>query len=277
MNIIALGPEGTNGHSVALRAQALYTADSSASIEFVDTNDGVLKRVGQGLDLGVVPIENGWEGWVREVVRYWLGTGKKPCVIGEVHVPIVHQLLAHPSVTDISQIRAVISHPQALGQCMGMLESFGIAETIAEKSTALAAKKVASGELKPDVAALAAPIAGQVYGLNVLKNHMEDDRENTTRFHVVGAKPRLPSGNDKTALLFFTQNKPRALVSALGCIETNMLTIHSIPRGQIGVFAFYVEFDGHMLDTEGRNTMKRLEKVTDNRIVLGSFPKELRS
>jgi len=274
MNIIALGPAGSNGHSIARKIQSSIIPQFS--ISFVDTNDDVLKKVAGGGCIGVVPIENSYEGWVREVVRFWLHAKARPYVIGEVHLPINHQLLVHSSIESVKQVSAVISHPQALGQCRNSLLALGITETQSEKSTSLAAEKVAIGALDPTVAALAAPIAGEVYKLKVLKEHMEDDGDNTTRFHVLGGQPMLSTGKDKTAMLFFAENKPRSLYNALSCIcmyDTNMSSIHSIPLGKIGKYAFYVEFDGHIDSGEGKQIMKRLETVTEERIFLGSFPR----
>lgn len=276
MNIIALGPKGTNGHFVAHKVRS----GSRLRITYAHTNEGVLNGVVRGpAVMGVVPVENGYEGWVREVIRFWLNARRRPVVIGEVHVPIVHQLLVHPDVEDIRQVTAVVSHPQAIGQCVASLRKLRIKETITDKSTALAARKVSKKELPLHVAALAAPMAAEVYGLRVLKEHMEDDRGNMTRFHIISRQAvPVDTGNDKTAMIFFTENKPRRLFNALSCIcmgEANMSTIHSIPLGEIGKFAFYVEFDGHAKYGEGRRIVRRLETVTEKMILLGSFPKEV--
>jgi prephenate dehydratase len=230
---------------------------------------------------GVVPIENSSEGLVGEVAKgFWVeesnrSSGRRLCVTGEIHLPIEHCLLTHKDLKTVDHVKEVISHPQALAQCGGSLDSFKISRRVPEKSTAAAAKRIAESSDLRTSAALASRFAGQIYGLRTLRSHVEDVEGNTTRFHIIGPDMFEETGQDRTAMIFRTKNEPRALQNvlwAIGMLGVNMSSIHSISLGLPGRYAFYVEFDAHIRSTAGKQIEACLPFVTDRVFVLGSYP-----
>jgi chorismate mutase / prephenate dehydratase len=279
--IAALGPAGTNGHEAALIASKRLYGDMQTEIVFYPRNQDVLQMVAEQKIYGVVPVENSGEGLVGEVVKgFWMeeskrGPGRRLYAIGEIHLSIEHCLLSHWDLEKIDHVMEVISHPQALGQCSGNLDKLRIEKRIPEKSTALAAQRISKSPNLKTSAALASRFAGQIYGLRTLRENMEDVAGNTTRFHIIGPDIFEETGEDRTAMMFRVKNEPKALQNALwaiGLLGVNMSSIHSIPLGVPGRYAFYCEFDTHIRSTAGKQIEACLPFVTERVFVLGSYP-----
>jgi len=171
----------------------------------------------------------------------------------------------------------VLSHPQALAQCSESLKSLGLIRSVPTNSTAGAGEMVAREDRHGLSAAIVSPFASTVYRLQVIKNHMEDIRGNVTRFHLLGHRPCPVMDGGKTALIFWTKDQPGALWSALGAIATNgvnMTSVHSLPLGTPGEYAFYIEFDEHSRTRKGFDIMEKLTNSADRILWLGSFPQE---
>lgn len=286
MNFFVLGPAGTNGHEAARlvlssELQQFQFGATSYEIAYCGRNPDILRQAEQEESLGVVPIENSSAGLVADVVKgYWLKVLGEPTlnVIGEIQLPIEHHLLVHPSVSDIAELTSVMSHPQALEQCAMSLSGLGLDRRTPASSTAGAAQYVSQDETFRTVGALASRFAAETYGLKVLRDNLQDSIGNATRFHIVGPRPMAPTGNDRTALIFWVPNEPGALVNMLECIRmgrVNMTTVHSIPLGSPGEYAFYVEFECHQFDTAGQRVFQRLRSLTDRLLILGSFPRNI--
>ncbi len=277
---MALGPQGTNGHEVASRVAKAMLLNRKTKVEFCDRNEDVLETVARKKCFGVVPIENSIFGLVAEVKDFWLreqklNKNRGVFVIGECHLPIEHHLMSLPTTKKIKDIRKVVSHPQALGQCKVNLDRLNLCVRDASTSTARAAELVSNKKSGRNQAAIASRLAAQIYGLNIMKENMEDVKGNVTRFHVIGRKPCEPTGQDRTALIFRVPNSPKALANALcvfGSYDINLSTIHSLPLGLPGQFAFYCEFDIHMRTSKGKKLWRSLISVTESTYLLGSYP-----
>lgn len=222
-----------------------------------------------------------------EVVKdYWLkqGTISKVHVVGEIEIPVNHCLLTRHDTNDIKEVRAVMSHSQALAQCAGNLDKEEIYQRIPIASTAGAAEKISVDPTIKNTAAIASSFAGQLYKLNVLHDHFEDSPGNATRFHIVykaiyGGPESIcvPTDKDRTAIVFRLPNKPGALVNVISCIAdegVNMSSIHSIPLGVSGTYAFYCEFDVHASTNAGVHIIIKLRLKTEELLVLGSYPRQ---
>ena len=126
-----------------------------------------------------------------------------------------------------------------------------------------------------DTVVRASSLAAKVYALKVVGENVGDSDGNATRFHILDTTPAVPTGKDRTALMFKLSNTPRALLLALTAISVqgvNISSIHSIPLGNAGEYAFYLEFDIHQ-DTEmGREVLHELKKVSYELVILGSYP-----
>ena len=279
MKIYALGPAGTNGHEAACRVLQRSPAGSQPEIRFCDSHAEIFERVVTEECCAVVPIENSSAGLVEETKRFWLQLDMRSAialhVIGEITLPIRHVLAVRRDLS--TKPTQVLSHPQALAQCREHLLRYELANLLPTASTAGAGKLVAEDEKYATCGALVSPFAADIYRLWVLREHMEDHRGNSTRFHVLGRTACPPVGACRTAMLFWLKNAPRALMNAMWAIGVdgvNMTTIHSLPLGDSGRYAFYVEFDEHADTERGKNVMQRLETVVERLFLLGSYPRE---
>ncbi|MEI6494810.1 MAG: prephenate dehydratase domain-containing protein, partial [bacterium] len=214
---------------------------------------------------------------------FWLkqeDDGRSPRVIGEIYLPIDHCLLANKG-TKLEEIKKVISHPQALVQCAQYLEKKGLLVKEPNASTAGAAKLVSESD--GTVAAIASAFAGEIYGLEILDKNVADYPENVTRFQVL-VRPQdvpvvdktVPDFTYSTSTVFWLKDEPGSLYHALGAINSagsNMSSIHSIPLGQPGTYAFYAEFAGHAGFGIGEAIVRLMRQSADKMIVLGSWKK----
>ena len=266
LNIAYLGPEGTFTQSAALKHfghSVKTTALGSIDQVFRDVESGACHY-------GVVPVENSIEGVVNHTLDMLIDSGLLIC--GEVELRIHHHLLSHAE--NIDQIKTIYSHQQSLAQCRGWLDThLSQAERVAVNSNAEAAKRVGN---EIDSAAIAGEVASEYYNLPILVSNIEDKPDNTTRFLVIGRHGTLPSGNDKTSLLFSTPNKPGALHDMLACFADNdvsMTRIESRPSKKgMWDYVFFVDVEGHAIDEKVAAALEKLERHAAMVKLLGSYP-----
>jgi len=219
----------------------------------------------------VVPIENSLHGSVHQNFDLlW----KFPVVItGEIKLRIKMNLLALPGVK-IKDVRAVFSHPQALGQCEKYLRSMKRVTVNPFYDTAGAAKMIAA-ERRRDAAAIASLQAAEDYGLSVLRAGIESDHRNFTRFVIIGTKQIRPKRNAKTSLIFTTKNIPGALFKCLSVFalrNINLLKIESRPIvGAPWEYLFYLDIEGDAREKECANAFNHLQELTSYFKSLGSY------
>ena len=194
---------------------------------------------------GVLPIENSIGGSIHR--NFDLMLEHNLTIVGEVELPVVHNLLALPGVS-LGNIRRVYSHPQALAQCDRFLRTLTGVEIIATYDTAGSAKLVADGKMQ-DAAAIASARAAEVFGLAIVKPSIQDFEHNVTRFLIVttgDADTFKPAGApDKTTLVFTLPNESGALFKALSVfalrgISLTKLESRPIP-GRKWEYLFYVD------------------------------------
>jgi len=271
--IAVLGPKGTNGHEAAQKE----FHPSEEDLFFCKRNADIFSTCIETQCIGVIPIENSTAGLVKEVVNFWrknIESDLPISVIGEIRIPIRHSLLAHPNCSGLEMVSAVKSHPQALEQCSEIIAEHGW-QALPALSTAAAAREVME-TASAEVVAIASPFAGEVYGLNVLKNNGHNCATNETRFHIIGAEQSLLTGDDKTAVIFELKDIPGALAkitTLFWSYGVNLSSITSIPTGKLGVYAFYAEFDCHQKSEVGTEIIARMNWLCERMLVLGSYPK----
>jgi len=192
---------------------------------------------------GILPMENSIGGSIHR--NYDLLVEHELPIIGEVELRVDHCLLARPG-TALADVRVVYSHPQALAQVEQFLSELRGVEVVAVYDTAGAAKMVRDGG-RADAAAVASRRAGEVFGLAVLRESIQDFADNITRFCVVAkSAPEIPDAN-KTSIVFALHSKPGALFKALAGFalrDINLTKLESRPlRGQPWQYAFYVDVE----------------------------------
>jgi prephenate dehydratase/chorismate mutase/prephenate dehydratase len=221
------------------------------------------------MDVGMVPVENSIEGVVGEVNDLLVETSLR--IVGEVPQPVHHCLLALPG-TAASTIKAVYSHPQALAQCAGFLARHEL-EPRPFYDTAGAARWLAS-ERTQSAAVIASALAGELYGLEIIKEAIEDHPDNTTRFVVLSRDDHGRAG-DKCSLVFSTPHRAGALLEVLQVFadeNLNLTRIESRPvRSDPGTFAFLLDFVGAEDEAHVSRALARLPGLTDTFKVLGFY------
>jgi len=222
-------------------------------------------------DYGLVPVENSQAGSINEV--YDLLRQHDLFVIGEISHPVNHCLLSLPG-QQLSDIKRVISHPQALAQCDAYLRELG-PEIVATYDTAGSAKMVREENLQ-GVAAVAGAGAAELYQLDILAHGIQTIKDNYTRFIALGREsmPRR-EGEAKTMLVMATAHQPGSLHKCLGVLAANninLLKLESRPsRQRIWEYVFYLDFAGHRDDPPVRRALADLAGHTLFCKVLGSF------
>ena len=199
------------------------------------------------VDLGMIPIENSVAGRVADI-HHLMPTARLH-IVAEWFLPIRNQLMA-PKGASLKTIKTVQSHVMALGQCRKVIRELKLKPVVAA-DTAGSAREVAEAK---DItrAAIGSRLAAQIYGLDILKENVEDESNSTTRFVVLSreknwAKP----GNGKTitTFVFRVRNLPAALYKALGGFATNGVNMTKLESYMVGgnFFAtqFYADVEGH--------------------------------
>ncbi len=267
LEVAYLGPEGS-----FTQAAALKQFGGSVLMQPMTTIADVFHAVETGnANYGLVPVENSTEGMVSHTLDRFITSPLK--INGEVTLRIHHYLLSKAS--DLSQLKTVYAHPQALGQCRKWLaQHLPTCELVPMNSNSEAAKNVMSDT---SAAAIAANQAADIYDLSVLASNIEDEIDNTTRFLVIGTQDVGPSGSDKTALLVSTKNKPGALqilLKPLADSGISMTRIESRPaRTGIWEYVFFIDVEGHCEDPSLSKALQQLEQESSMCRVLGSYPK----
>jgi prephenate dehydratase len=230
------------------------------------------------VDCAAVPVENTLHGSVYE--NYDLLLKHDFIVTAETNVRVVMNLIAPPGMS-LRQVRRVFSKDVALNQCRNFFASHKAIEQEIYYDTAGSVKMIMR-DRPPGGAAIASELAAKIYGANVLKSGIEDDRQNYTRFFLLepaGANPRAPRGSAKkpwkTSLVFSTRNVPGALfraLSALALRDLNLVKVESRPlRGKPWEYLFYLDLIGRQDDEKVVHALGHLGELADFLRVLGSY------
>lgn len=221
----------------------------------------------------LAPIENTLAGSVYE--NYDLLLEKHLHIVAEVNLRVVHNLIAFPGTT-LKSVREAYSHPVALAQCGRFFASHPGIKKIPFYDTAGSVKMLAERKI-PGGAAIASRTAAEVYGARILKTHLEDHRDNFTRFLLLSKTSSVPRGADKVSIVFSTRNVPGALFKCLSVFalrEIDLAKMESRPlRGRPFEYFFYVDFLGNVKEDRCAKALAHLAEVTTFLRVLGCYNK----
>ena len=270
MRIAYCGTEGAFAHIAATRA-----FPSASKIAFGTFDDAYRAVVSGECDAALLPLENSSNGEVGQVTDLMFSGSLYINTV--VELDITHDLLVK-SGTSLSEIKTVVSHPQALGQCHGFIRAHGLRE-IEHANTALAAEYVAKSTDR-SVAAIASAEAAKKFGLCVLLERINDVGINTTRFGVFTRAMNKHAGTDMgvhSILLFTVRNEAGALAKAIDIIGKhgfNMRTLRSRPmKSLLWQYYFYVEAEGNLSTEEGAAMLHELSKYCDRLKAVGTYTK----
>lgn len=236
------------------------------------TFEAAFRAIFEGLaDYILAPMENSLAGSVHR--SFDLLVDSNLSIIGEEIIPIVHNLIGPPGAR-FDQVRVVESHPVALAQCEHFFIEHPRIKRIATEDTAGSAREVVlAGD--PIRAAIAGRRAAEIYGGNILREHLEDNSENYTRFWLLSPSQAEPPDADKLSLFFQLDHRPGALLGALGPFARrgiNLLKIESRPvHGKPWQYRFYLDLQTARSNPEAQAALKELEKEVVDLRILGSY------
>ncbi len=275
MKVAYLGPAGT------FSEDALRSAAGESELEAVPetTVHDAIQSVARGeVELALVPFENSIEGSVRSTLDALAFDGADVTVVGQHDHPIRHSLIARTTL-EPRRIEVVLSHPQVLAQCARFLrEELPSADVRPASSSAEAIREV-SREAAP-WAALGAASAAALYGCTVLREGVEDEADNVTRFVWVAPAAARPAGEGewRCALVFseLGEDHPGALVDALTEFSSrgvNLIRIESRPlRRGLGRYMFFIDLEGRLDEPPVAAAVEALRGKAESVRILGSYP-----
>ena len=222
---------------------------------------------------GLLPIENSIGGSIHR--NYDLLLEHDLPIVAETELQVVHHLVALPG-TELSAIRRVCSHPQALAQCESFLRGLPDVEIVATYDTAGSARLIREQNLR-DTAAVASARAAEIFGLQVLHAAIQDYRDNITRFLLIARDPQPLVPPDKTSVVFALPNAAGALFKALSVFalrDIDLTKLESRPmRGRPWEYLFYVDLAAGRTDVRCGRALVHLAESARWVKTLGSYAK----
>ncbi len=270
MRVAYSGVEGAFANIAALRAFpdaiAVPYPDFRAAYEAVENCE---------CDCVILPVENSSNGDVGQVMD--LAFFGSLHINGIYDIDVIQNLVASPGAK-IEDIKEVISHPQALGQCADYIHRHGFIATQVV-NTAVAAKRVAESGRR-DIAAIASEEAAEKYGLQKLESHINGANVNTTRFAVFSRAAKTENDRDNQFVMLFTvTNEAGSLgraISIIGEHGFNLRALKSRPNKELAwSYYFYAEGEGNVNTPEGQAMLEDLKGYCNSVRVIGSFEKEM--
>lgn len=227
-------------------------------------------------DFAVLPIENSSAGSVNEV--YDLLVAYENYIVGEIILPVNH-VLAGVKGSSLESVEAVYSHPQGLMQCERFLDQYRGWQQISVANTAIAAERVLK-EQDIHKAAICSAYAAKVHGLEVLKTHVNDEENNSTRFIVITNQKIFLPDADKISICFEVPHESGSLYHILSHFiynDLNMTKIESRPvEGKTWEYRFFIDFEGNLADSAVKNAIRGLREETRTLKILGNYSEAAR-
>lgn len=279
MIISVLGPQGTYADK-AIHSWLKHRNISKNNIELkyyndiIETFDGVIKDY---TDFGIVPIENSIEGSVGITLDLLFNLDVE--IIDEVIVPIKHCLLSNGKK---DEIKIILSHPQALGQCRQFLKKYFPDAEIRNTGSTSHASKLAT-EFR-EMASIASKESAKRYGLNILCCNIQDYKNNHTRFIIFrkrnnikyqGIQKKITDKYKTSIIAYLNDDKPGALYELLKFFalhDINLTRIESRPsKKALGDYVFYIDFVGNISDNIIKDVLNNIGNKVGMMKVLGSY------
>lgn len=261
--------QGVEGANSQLACERLFP---NANILFFNSFDAVFTAIEKGLcRYGIIPIENSTAGSVNAV--YDLMAHHNFSIVRSIRLKVEHNLLANEGV-DLSEIREIYSHEQAIAQCSEFLKTLKGVRVIPCENTALAAKMVSQSGRR-DMAALSSRLCAEYYDLNVLKASVQNTDNNYTRFICISREMEIYPGADRTSLMLTLPHKPGSLYKVLARIYAcgvNLNKLESRPQpSREFEFTFYFDLDVPVSSPRFLRVMEELPHVCETFRYFGSY------
>src|SRR4051812_38310293 len=261
-----LGPAGSFSHSASVMK-------FGSSVDYVPLSDipGVFEEVVRGhTDYGLVPVENSLHGGVIDTLDAFLSSSAKICA--EVLMSVHHNLM---SKAPWDQVKTIYSKPEVFAQCRRWLSTTAKDRDVQPAASTSKAAEMAGQQ--PGIAAIGSALAGELYGLHVLFENIEDNPDTVTRFFVIGREAARRTGEDKTAIMFTTAHKPGALAEVLDVFKENGINLTDIekrPSKKVNwEYYFFIDAQGHSDDAAMKKAISAAKQHCLQLTVLGSYPR----
>lgn len=264
--VVFQGAEGAYSQA----AMAKFFGDQINSFH-VNTFREAMSAIDEGsADFAVLPIENSTAGIVSEI--YDLLVEFENYIVGEQIIKIEHCLLGLPG-TKLEEVKTVYSHPQSLMQSARFLNTYDWRQ-ISMHNNAFAAQKIVKDNDKTQVA-IASEYAGQIYGLDILKKGVNQEKDNSTRFIIVTNQKIFKKDANKISLCFEVPHQSGSLYHMLSHFiynNLNMTKIESRPiEDRTWEYRFFVDIEGNLADSAVKNALRGLRDETRNMKILGNY------
>ena len=261
--------QGVEGAYSQIACEKMF---KTPDIMYMSSFDAVFSAVESGLcKYGVLPIENSTAGSVNKV--YDLMTKHNFNIIRSTRIKINHCLLAKKG-TNLSSIREIFSHEQAISQCSEFLSSLKGVKVTRCENTAMAAKMVSESD-RTDIAALSSKSCAELYGLDSLKTVVQDSQNNHTRFVCISKDLEIYPGADKTSLMLVAPHKPGALYKTLArfyALGINLIKLESRPIPERDFeFMFYFDLETSVYSEEFAQLICELDAISEDFRYFGSY------
>lgn len=242
------------------------------SILYFQSFDHVFKAVESGMcQYGILPIENSTAGSVNAV--YDLMIRHNFSIVRSARLKVSHNLLAKPG-TKLEDIRDIYSHEQAISQCAGFLVGLKNVAVHVVENTAVAARMVAQSD-RGDVAALSSRLCAEQYDLEIVRDNVQDQDNNYTRFICISKKPEIYPGADRTSLMMTLPHKPGTLYNVLAkfyALNINLQKLESRPLpNREFEFMFYFDVEASVYAPELEKLFRDLEAESEQLRYLGTY------
>lgn len=261
--------QGIEGSYAQMACDRLFAAPD---IMYFRTFENVFQAVEQGLcEFGILPIENSSNGSVRGV--YDLMRHYRFSIVRSVRLHIDHQLMALPGAS-LSDIREVVSHEQAIGQCSRFLSQHPEIKVILCENTATAAKLVTDSG-RSDLAAICSRRCAGLYGLQSIESHVQNSENNYTRFICIAKDLAIYPGADHVSLMLSVEHTPGALyrmIARFAALGVNLTKLESRPvPGSDFEFLFYFELEASVWSEDVLHLLGDCSASDDLFAFLGSY------
>jgi chorismate mutase/prephenate dehydratase len=267
IRVVYQGVEGAYSHA-ALQAYFGEGTDSFHVRKFRDAMEAIADG---SADYAVLPIENTTAGIVAD--NFDLLSDFENYIVAQQIIPVEHVLMAAPG-TRLEEIQNVYSHPQALSQCEGLFHAHPEWRAVAFDNTALAARKISLDQRK-DQAAIGSAFAARLFGLEILKEHVNDMDANATRFMIVTNQRVFVKGARKITICLELPHSAGTLHNILSNFiynDVNMTHIESRPiKGRNWEYRFFIDFEGNLNDESVRSALRGIRQEAISMRILGNY------
>lgn len=267
---IRIGYQGVEG-SFSEEALRKYFNSYDSIKNYDEFKDVFTALENNEIQYAILPIENSYTGAITEV--YDLLVRYNFYIVGEECIKIDQHLMGIAG-TNLDNIEEIYSHPQGFAQSNGFLSRYDNVKLIPYRNTAISAKLVSDLKDKKK-AAIGSKRAAKIYGLDILKENINDRRDNHTKFIIIGKELKYDDSSNKISVVFSLEDKAGTLYKLLRHFaenDINMIKIESRPnKHESWKYLLYVDFEGNLKDTLVKNALELIEKNSGYFKIIGNY------